>query len=55
MDAGEKVPSGPWNPRFGDEATRFECGWFITQPPDDGVEDLRWDGTRHRDFHQGPR
>ena len=46
-DVNEKVLSDPRDPRFGDEATRFECSEFIAQTVDDEVEDFWWKGARH--------
>ena len=52
-DVGEKVFSGPWNPRSGDEATCFECGRVVVQVLDDEVEDLWWEGAQHGGFREG--
>ena len=46
-DVNEKVLSDPRDPRFGDEAARFECSEFIAQTVDDEVEDIWWKGARH--------
>ena len=29
LDMGEEVSSRPWDPRLGDDTTRFECGQFV--------------------------
>lgn len=50
-DGSEKVPSGPRDPHFGNEATRFERGRFVVQMVDDEVEDLWRQGGQHRGFH----
>jgi len=52
LDTGEKVLSGPRNPRFGDDPTGFECCWFAVQVVDDEVEDLWREGAGHRGLHQ---
>ena len=51
-DVGEKVFSGPWNPRFGDGAARFKGNPFGAQMVDDEIKDLKWEdcGGRHRGF-----
>ena len=41
-DAVEKVYSGPWNPRLGNEATCPERKRVIVQMVDDEVEDFLW-------------
>ena len=47
-DMVEKMSSSPWNPRLGDETTRPERSRFIVQMVRDEVENLWWEGGRHR-------
>jgi len=46
FDTREEVFSCSRNPRLGDDATCFECGWIIIQMVDDEIEYL-W-GASHR-------
>ena len=40
LDIVEKMSSGPWDPRLGDEATCLERSQFIVQMASNEVEDL---------------
>ena len=48
-DLGEKVLSGAWDPRFGDETTLLEHGWVVVQEVNNVVEEFwREIWIRHR-------
>jgi hypothetical protein len=52
FDAGKEVSSCPINPRFGDDAIHSKRSRFVMQMVDDEIENLLWEGGRHRGLRQ---